>query len=47
MKQFVEELKEEGYEEVRLIPTDHGVFMGQDEAIVMALNGSSLLVGKK
>ena len=47
MEKFVQELKNEGYEEVRLIPTDEGMFMTSAEAKKMMLSGSALLVGKK
>jgi hypothetical protein len=36
-----------GYEEVKLIPTDDGLFMSKAEAKWMGLTGSTLLVGKK
>jgi hypothetical protein len=47
MDKFVEELRAEGYEEVKLIPTDGGLFMSKSEARRMMLTGSMLLVGKK
>ena len=47
MQNFIEELKSEGYEEVRLIPTDNGKFMSKLEGTLMMLKGSALLVGKK
>ena len=34
-------------EEVKLIPTDDGLFMSKTEAAWMGLTGSTLLVGKK
>ena len=37
----------EGYEEVRLIATDDGTFMGKKEAVWLGLAGSALLTGKK
>ena len=40
-------LKTEGYEEVRLIDTTDGTFMGKTEAAWLGLSGSTLLVGKK
>jgi len=40
-------LKAEGYEEVRLIDTTDGTFMGKKEAAWLGLAGSTLLVGKK
>ena len=47
MQKFVAELKAEGYENVRLIPTDNGMFMTRIEATRLMLRGSMLLVGKK
>ena len=47
MQKFIEELKAEGYEEVRLIPTDEGKFMSKTEAALMMLGGSTILVGRK
>ena len=47
MFSFVDKLKEMGYEQVELIPTDDGIFMTRWEATWMALSGSAILVGKK
>jgi hypothetical protein len=47
MEKFVNELKDEGYEDVQLIRTDKGLFMSKTEALCMFLTGSSLLTGKK
>ena len=47
MGAFVKKLKAEGYEEVRLIDTTDGTFMGKNEAAWLGLSGSTLLVGKK
>ena len=47
MEAFVTRLKAEGYEEVRLIDTADGTFMGKTEASWLGLAGSMLLVGKK
>lgn len=47
MKNFVKELKSQGYAEVRLIDTANGLFMSSKEAKLLALQGSALLVGKK
>ena len=44
---FVEELKAEGYEDVRLVSTTNGEFMTASEAKVMFLSGSKLLLGRK
>ena len=47
MEAFVRALKEQGYEDVRLIDTTDGMFMGRREAVWLGLAGSTLLVGKK
>ena len=47
MLSFVMKLKEMGYAEVKLIPTDNGRFMTRWEATWMALSGSAILAGKK
>ena len=47
MDTFVKKLKAAGYEEVRLIDTTDGTFMGKKEASWLGLSGSTLLVGKK
>ena len=47
MDAFVRKLKAEGYEDVRLIDTTDGTFMGKKEASWLGLAGSTLLVGKK
>ena len=47
MEAFVEKLKAEGYEDVRLVSTANGEFMTLGEAKVMFLSGSMLLVGRK
>ena len=47
MDTFVKKLKAAGYEEVRLIDTTDGTFMGKKEAAWLGLSGSTLLVGKK
>jgi len=47
MDAFVRKLKAEGYEDVRLIDTTDGTFMGKKEAAWLGLAGSTLLVGKK
>ena len=43
---FVNKLKEMGYEEVKLIPTDNGRFMTRWEATWMALSESAILLGR-
>ena len=47
MQAFRQELLDEGYRDVQLIPTDNGLFMGKVEAAAMMLTGSTLLVGTK
>ena len=47
MEAFVKRLKAEGYEEVHLIDTADGTFMGKREASWLGLAGSTLLIGKK
>ena len=46
-EEFIKKLKTEGYEEVLLIDTTAGMFMGRKEAVWLGLSGSALLVGKK
>ncbi len=47
MRAFVNKLKDLGYEQAELIPTDNGRFMSPWEAKWMALSGSAILFGKK
>lgn len=47
MDAFVQKLKAEGYEEVRLINTASGKYMGKKEASWLGLAGSTVLTGKK
>ena len=47
MSAFVKKLKDLGYEQVELIPTDNGKFMSPWESKWMALSGSAILFGKK
>ena len=47
MEAFAEKLRAEGYEEVKLIPTDDGKFMTKKEGRRLGLTGSTLLVGRK
>ncbi len=44
MQAFVQNLRQEGYEEVRLIDTTDDMFMGRKEARWLDLGGSTLLV---
>ena len=47
MEAFMRSLREEGYEEVQLIDTTDGTFMGKREAALLGLGGSALLTGRK
>lgn len=47
MDEFVKQLKDMGYEEVKLIDTTSGMFMNKTEATWMGLSGSKILIGKK
>lgn len=47
MQMFVQRLKDMGYADAKLIPTDDGLFMSRGEATWMGLKGSAILVGKK
>lgn len=47
MHAFTEKLTAMGYQGVRLIPTDEGMFMSHKEAVLMDLSGSAILTGKK
>ncbi len=47
MQMFVQRLKNMGYADVRLVPTDNGLFMSRQEATWLGLKGSAILVGKK
>ena len=47
MNKFMEKLKKDGYEDVQLIDTTKGLFMGHKEALLLGLSGSALLIGRK
>ena len=47
MKAFLKELKEEGYEEVHLVPTMRGEIIDSIPATLLGLGDSMLLYGKK
>ena len=47
MNKFIEKLKKDGYEDVQLIDTTKGLFMGHKEALFLGLYGSTLLIGRK
>ena len=47
MNKFIEKLKAEGYEDIKLIDTTNGMFVGHREAKFLSLAGSMLLIGRK
>lgn len=47
MDAFIQKLRAEGYEDVRLIDITDGMSMGHKEAVWLGLAGSALLVGRK
>ena len=47
MDKFIEKLKKDGYENVQLIDTTKGLFMGHKEALLLGLCGSTLIIGRK
>ena len=47
MNKFMEKLKKDGYEDVQLIDTTKDIFMSHKEALLLGLNGSTLIIGKK
>ena len=47
IEKFIEELKGEGYEDIKLIDTTNGMFVGHREAKFLSLAGSTLLIGRK
>ena len=47
MNKFIEKLKKDGYQDVKLIDTTKGLFMNHKEAILLGLSGSTLLIGRK
>ena len=47
MEAFAVKLRDEGYEEVKLLDTAKGMFMSQGEARFMCCSASKLLVGRK
>ena len=47
MNKFMEKLKKDGYEDVQLIDTTKGLFMGHKESLFLGLSGSALLIGRK
>ena len=47
MQMFVQRLRNMGYSDVRLVPTDGGLFMSRREATWLGLKGSAILIGEK
>lgn len=47
MDKFIEELKKEGYKDIKLIDTTNGMFVGHREAKFLSLAGSMLFIGRK
>ncbi|MBB6477931.1 ubiquinone/menaquinone biosynthesis C-methylase UbiE [Negativicoccus succinicivorans] len=47
IEKFIEKLKAEGYEDIKLIDTTNGMFVGHREAMFLCLAGSTLLIGRK
>ena len=47
MDEFLRKLREEGFQEARLLPTADGTFMTPREGKTLFLSGSALLVGRK
>ena len=47
MEAFAAKLRDEGYEEVKLLDTAKGMFMSPTEARFMCCSASKLLVGRK
>ncbi|MDK7187251.1 class I SAM-dependent methyltransferase [Facklamia hominis] len=47
MNKFIEKLKKDGYQDVQLIDTTRGLFMGHKEALLLGLHGSTILIGRK
>lgn len=47
IQKFIEELKKEGYEDIKLIDTTNGMFVRHREAKFLSLAGSTLFIGRK
>ena len=47
MNDFLRRLREEGFQEARLLPTADGTFMTRREGKTLFLSGSALLIGRK
>ena len=47
MNKFIEMLKKDGYQDVQLIDTTRGLFMGYKESLLLGLHGSTILIGRK
>ena len=47
IKKFIEELKKEGYKDIKLIDTTRGIFIDPKEAKLLGLSGSKIFIGRK
>ena len=47
MNAFVRKFKDMGYDDVLLIDTTDGTFLGRKEAVLLGLGSSKLLIGRK
>lgn len=47
IEKFIEELKKEGYKDIKLIDTTRGIFIDPKEAKLLGLSGSKIFIGRK
>ena len=47
IEKFIEELKKEGYQDIKLIDTTRGIFIDPKEAKWLSLSGSKIFIGRK
>ena len=47
IEKFIEELKKEGYKDIKLIDTTRGIFIDPKEANLLGLSGSKIFIGRK
>lgn len=47
IEKFIEELKKEGYKDIKLIDTTRGIFIDPKEAKWLGLSGSKIFIGRK
>ena len=47
IEKFIEELKKEGYQDIKLIDTTRGIFIDPKEAKLLGLSGSKIFIGRK